>query len=62
MQEPTENQHNELTQLGAVFKLAYWRYGRRLATLGLVLVMASFITGIVIGAGGISCPTAGPHG
>ena len=30
MQEPTEDQHQELTQLGTAMKLAYWRYGRRL--------------------------------
>jgi hypothetical protein len=45
MQEPTGHEHQELTQLGTAIKLAYWRYGRHLAVLGLLLVVASFITG-----------------
>jgi hypothetical protein len=45
MQEPTEDHHKELSNLGTAMKLAYWRYGRRLGVLCLILVVASFITG-----------------
>jgi hypothetical protein len=61
MQEPTGHEHQELTQLGTAIKLAYWRYGRHLAVLGLLLVVASFITGNRDGGLVVSAPPLLDH-
>jgi hypothetical protein len=40
-----DEHHKELSQFGSALKLVWWRYGRRLGLLGVILVMAAFWTG-----------------
>jgi hypothetical protein len=40
-----EGNHQELTQLGTAIKAAWWRYGRRIGVLGIVLIAVASVQG-----------------